>query len=70
MILYLKKISPIFNNFELILATFMEAFGEHDKIHWATTKIYFCDKDHSVHLYALKFKKLACVINWDGKAIL
>jgi len=37
--LYLKKRSPISNNFELFLTAFVEVFGKHDKIQWATIKI-------------------------------
>jgi len=31
--------SPILNKFETFLIAFAEAFGEHDKNCWATTKI-------------------------------
>ena len=34
-----EKRSPILSNFETFLEAFAEAFGEHDKVRWATTKI-------------------------------
>jgi len=41
-----EKQSPILNNFEAFLEAFAEAFGEHDKARWATTKFGHYDKEH------------------------
>ena len=56
--------SPILNNFETFLEAFAEAFGEHDKAHWATTKIRsLWQGTRSASVYASDFRQLACDIN-------
>lgn len=66
-----EKRSPILNNFETFLEAFAEAFGEHDKARWATTKIRSLRQGtHSVSVYASDFRQLACDINWDEEALM
>jgi hypothetical protein len=66
-----EKRSPILNNFEMFLAAFGEAFGEHDKIRWATTKIRSLRQgSRSASVYASDFRQLACDINWDEEALM
>lgn len=62
--------SPILSNFDTFLATFSEAFGEHDKNRWATTKIRALRQgSRSASLYASEFRQLACDINWGEEAL-
>jgi hypothetical protein len=66
-----EKRSPILNNFETFLEAFAEAFGEHDKTRWATTKIRSLRQGtRSVSVYASDFRQLACDINWDEEALM
>jgi len=59
------------NNFELFLATFVKAFGEHDKIRWAITKIHLLRQGlQSALVYASNFRQLACDINWDEQTLM
>ena len=61
-----EKNAAILNNFEAFLEAFSEAFGEHDKICSATTKIRSLHQGtQSASNYAFEFRKLACDINWD-----
>ena len=66
-----EKNATIFSNFEAILGAFSEAFGEHDKIRLATTKI--CSLRQGTRLasnYVSEFWQLACDINWDEPALI
>ena len=66
-----EKRSPILNNFETFLEAFAEAFGEHDKARWATTKIWLLRQGpRSAPVYASDFRQLACDINWDEEALM
>ena len=66
-----EKRSPILSNFETFLEAFVEAFGEHDKAHWATTKIRSLRQvAHSASVYASDFRQLVCDINWDEEALM
>lgn len=66
-----EKRSPILNNFDMFLAAFAEAFGEHDKVRWATTKIRSLRQGtQSASVYASDFRQLACDINWDEEALM
>lgn len=66
-----KKNFPILNDFEAFLAAFAEAFGDHDKIRSATTKIRALRQGaRSASTYALDFRQLACDINWDEAALI
>lgn len=66
-----EKRSPILNNFETFLEAFAEAFGEHDKARWATTKIRSLRQGtRSASVYASDFRQLACDINWDEEALM
>jgi len=66
-----EKRSPILNNFEAFVEAFTEAFGEHDKARWATTKIRSLRQGtRSVSVYASDFRQLACDINWDEEALM
>jgi hypothetical protein len=63
--------SPILSNFEAFLEAFAEAFGEHDKARWATTKIRALRQgSRSASVYASEFRQLACDINWDEQALM
>ena len=65
-----EKRSAILNNFETFLVAFAEAFGEHDKARWATTKIRSLQQgSRSASVYASDFRQLACDINWDEEAL-
>ena len=66
-----EKGSSILNNFETFLEAFTEAFGEHDKARWATTKIRSLRQGaRSASIYASDFRQLACDINWDKEALI
>lgn len=66
-----EKGSSILNNFETFLEAFAEAFGEHDKARWATTKIRSLRQGaRSTSIYASDFRQLACDINWDEEALI
>ena len=66
-----EKRSPILSNFEAFLEAFEEAFGEHDKARWATTKIRALRQGtRSASIYASDFRQLACDINWDEEALM
>ena len=66
-----EKGSPILNNFDTFLEAFAEAFGEHDKARWATTKIRSLRQGtRSASAYASDFRQLACDINWDEAALM
>ena len=66
-----EKRSPILSNFETFLEAFAEAFGEHDKARWATTKIRSLRQGaRSASVYASDFRQLACDINWDEEALM
>jgi len=61
-----EKRPLILTNFNMFLATFIEAFGKHDKICWATTKIHSLQqRSNSASIYVSNFRQLACDINWD-----
>lgn len=66
-----EKRSPILNNFETFLEAFAEAFGEHDKARWATTKIRALRQGtRSASVYASDFRQLVCDINWGEEALM
>lgn len=66
-----EKQSPILNSFDVFLVAFEEAFGEHDKIRSATTKIRVLRQGmRSASVYASDFRQLACDINWDDQALI
>jgi Retrotransposon gag protein len=66
-----EKQSPILNNFGTFLEAFAEAFGEHDKARWATTKIRSLRQGtRFASVYASDFRQLACDINWDEEALM
>ena len=59
------------NNFDIFLEAFAEAFGEHDKARWATTKIRsLWQGTRSASTYASDFRQLTCDINWDEAALM
>ena len=63
--------SSILNNFDTFLAAFSEAFGEHDKIRWTTTKVRSLRQgSRSASLYASEFRQLVCDINWGEEALM
>jgi hypothetical protein len=65
-----EKRSPILSNFESFLEAFAEAFGEHDKVRWATTKIRSLRQGaRSASVYASDFRQLASDINWGEEAL-
>jgi hypothetical protein len=65
-----EKRSSILSNFETFLEAFTEAFGEHDKVQWATTKIRSLRQGaRSVSVYASDFRQLASDINWDEEVL-
>lgn len=65
-----KKRSPILSNFEMFLEAFAEAFGEHDKVRWATTRIRSLRQGmRSASVYASDFRQLASDINWGEEAL-
>ena len=65
-----EKRSPILSNFETFLEAFAEAFGEHDKVRWATTKIRSLRQGtRSASIYASDFRQLASDINWGEEAL-
>lgn len=65
-----EKRSPILSNFEMFLEAFAEAFGEHDKVRWATTKIRSLRQGaRSASVYASDFRQLASDINWGEEAL-
>jgi len=65
-----EKRSSILSNFETFLEAFEEAFGEHDKARWATTKIRSLRQgSRSASVYASDFRQLACDINWGEEAL-
>src|SRR4029079_5876314 len=52
-----EKRSPILSHFETFLEAFAEAFGEHDKVRWATTKIRSLRQGtRSASVYASDFR--------------
>jgi hypothetical protein len=66
-----EKRSPILSSFEVFLNAFAEAFGEHDKVRWATTKIRSLRQgSRSASVYASEFRQVACDINWDEAALM
>ena len=66
-----EKRSSILNNFETFLEAFAEAFGEHDKVRWATTKIRSLRQGaRSASVYASDFRQLACDLNWGEEALM
>ena len=66
-----EKNAAILSNFEAFLGAFSEAFGEHDKIRLATTKIHSLRQGtRSTSNYASEFWQLACDINWDELALI
>ena len=66
-----EKNAAILSNFEAFLGAFSEAFGEHDKIRSATTKIHnLCQSTRSASNYASEFRQLVCDINWDEPALI
>ena len=66
-----EKNAAILSNFEAFLGAFSEAFGEHDKICLATTKIRNLRQGtRSASNYASEFRQLACNINWDELALI
>ena len=66
-----EKNAAILSNFEAFLGVFSEAFGEHDKIRSATTKILNLRQGtRSTSNYASEFQQLACDINWDEPALI
>lgn len=66
-----EKQSPILNSFEAFMVAFEEAFGEHDKIRSATTKIRGLRQGmRSASVYASDFRQLACDINWGDQALI
>lgn len=66
-----EKRSPILSNFETFLEAFAEAFGEHDKVRWATTKIRSLRQGaRSASVYASDFRQLASDINWGEEALM
>ena len=66
-----EKNAAILGNFEAFLGAFSEAFGEHDKICSATTKICsLCQGTRLASNYASKFRQLVCNINWDEPALI
>ena len=59
-----EKRPPILSNVETFLEAFAEAFGEHVKARWATTKILSLRQGaHFTLVYASDFRELACDIN-------
>lgn len=67
---FFEKNSPILHNFEAFLAAFVEAFGEHDKICSATTKIRALRQGtHSTSVYVSDFRQLACDLTWGEDAL-
>jgi hypothetical protein len=59
------------NNFEAFLATFAEAFEDHDKACSAITKIHVLRQgSHPASIYASDFKLLACYINWNKESLM
>ena len=66
-----EKNAAILGNFEAFLRAFSEAFGEHNKIHSATTKIHNLRQGtRSASNYASEFRQLACDINWDEPTLI
>ena len=66
-----EKNVAILGNFEAFLGAFSEAFGEHDKIRSATTKIRSLRQGtRSASNYGSEFRQLACDINWDELALI
>ena len=66
-----QKNAAILSKFKAFLGTFSEAFGEHDKIRSATTKICsLCQGTRSASNYASEFWQLACDINWDEPTLI
>jgi hypothetical protein len=58
-----ERRAPVFNNFEAFLATFAEAFEDHDKAR-STTKIrVLWQRSHHASIYESDFKLLAYNIN-------
>ena len=63
-----EKRSSILNSFQSSMETFVEAFGEHDKLWWATTKIRPLGQGaRSALVYASYFRQLTSDINWAEK---
>ena len=59
------------NNFEVFLATFVEAFEDYDKAFSATTKIHVLRQGLCLaSVYASDFKLLVCNINWDEEVLM
>ena len=68
--LFVKNVA-ILSNFEAFLEAFSEAFGEHDKIRSATTKIRNLRQGtRPTSNYTSEFWQLACDINWDEPALI
>ena len=66
-----EKNAAILSIFEAFLRAFSEAFGEHDKICSATTKICSLRQDiRPASNYASKFQQLVCNINWDEPTLI
>ena len=66
-----EKNAAILSNFEAFLGAFSEAFGEHDKIRSATTKIQsLCQSTRPTSNYTSEFRQLACDINWNEPALI
>ena len=66
-----EKNAAILSNFDAFLGAISEAFGEHDKIRSATTKIRSLRQGtRSASNYASEFCQLACDINWDEPALI
>jgi hypothetical protein len=66
-----EKRAPVLNNFEAFLATFAEAFEDHDEARSTTTKIYILRQGtHPPSVYMSDFRLLACDINWDKEVLM
>jgi hypothetical protein len=66
-----KRRAPDLNNFEVFLAAFAKAFGNHEKAHSATTKIRILRQGSCpTFVYASDFRLLACNINWNKEALM
>ena len=66
----LEKRSAILSSFETFMEAFVEAFGEHDKVRWATTNIRSLRQEaRSALVYASDFRQLASDINWGEETL-
>jgi hypothetical protein len=66
-----ERRAHVLNNFEAFLATFVEAFEDHDKARLATTKILVLQQGaRPASVYASDFRLLAYNINWVEEALM